>query len=292
VGRAVMRALRRDGLAATASGQPAAGELLSAALLADDAADTLVWCAGGRGEDARAMWRAHVESAGAAVGALPALRSVVYVSSGEIYGAQTPPFVEKAARLGTSAYARAKMRGEDAMAALCWPRGLALAIVRPAVVYGPGQAAGMLVPSAIARLRGGQELAVTAGAQTRDWIFVDDVAAGIAAAVTRRAEGVFNLGSGREVTVREMISTIAAAVGGDAAARVRWGALPYRDGEPMRYALCERRARAQLGVGAEVSLADGLAACVAAAEAAEAGTAGAEPSARAGGAEGAEGERG
>ncbi len=263
VGGAVMRALARAGAPAMASGRPAPGELISDALLGDVAADALVWCAGGRAGAAPMLSRMHVDAACAAVMALPALRAVVYVSSGEIYGAQATPFREEAPRLGTSAYARAKMRGEDALAAQCARRGVALAIVRPAVVYGPGQAAQMLVPSAIAQLTRGQELAVTSGEQTRDWIFVDDVAAGIAAAVAQRAEGVFNLGSGREVTVRAMIEAIAAAVGGEAAAQVRWGALPYRDGEPMRYALCARRARAQLGVSAEVSLADGLAACVA-----------------------------
>lgn len=265
MGRAVVRALRDGGAAVRASGRPEPGQLLSDELLDDERATALVWCGGGRSDDAAAMQRVHVEAAGAAVAALPELRAVVYVSSGEVYGAQAVPFAESAPRLGTSVYARAKMRGEDALAALCAQRGVSLAIARPAVVYGPRQTEAMLVPSAVGQLVRGEVLEVTAGEQTRDWIFAADAAAAIAAMVRRGCEGIYNVASERELAVREVVEKIAEAVGGDAAARVRWGARAQRDGEMMRYALATSRARAELGWRATTTIDDGIAACVAAA---------------------------
>jgi nucleoside-diphosphate-sugar epimerase len=270
VGRAVVRALRGSGAAVRVSGRPAAGALLSDELLGDEDAEVLMWCAGQRSEDVAGMQRAHVEAACAAMGAMAKVRAVVYVSSGEIYGGQEVPFEESAARLGASVYARAKIRGEDALAAMCWRRGVALAIARPAVVYGPGQPEGMLVPSAVGQLVRGEGLEVTSGEQTRDWVYVDDVAAALAALARRKCEGIYNVSSEQEVSVRAMVAQIAAAVGGDAAARVRWGARAQRAGEVARYALSATRARAELGWRATTTLETGLEACVLAARGARA----------------------
>jgi UDP-glucose 4-epimerase len=53
------------------------------------------------------------------------------------------------------------------------------------------------------------------GLQTRDLTYVDDaVEATLLGAVTPRADGeVFNIGSGREITVRDLAAAVAATVG-------------------------------------------------------------------------------
>jgi nucleoside-diphosphate-sugar epimerase len=203
IGSAVVRALLPHGHVVTRSGR----EPIPMDTRAQ--AHTLVWCAGAGRDEPQGLWPVHVEAACATVDSLPRLRAVVYVSSGEVYGVQPVPFTEASPRLGASPYAKAKMQGEDAVSALCWQRGLALAILRPAVVYGPGQAAtSMLIPTLIAQLMQQQRVQVTAGEQTRDWVFVDDVAAAIATVVAGEREGVYNLGSGTELSVRKMIEKV------------------------------------------------------------------------------------
>jgi nucleoside-diphosphate-sugar epimerase len=269
LGAAVVRALRLAGRRVSVSGRegmpPRTADEASAEV------ETLIWCAGGREGAPAALWQVHVEAACAAVSGCPALRALIYVSSGEVYGAQAVPYLEEAPRLGVSHYALAKIRGEDALSALCSQRGIDLTIVRPSVIYGPAQLPPQLFPSAIERLLRGEALPVTSGEQTRDWIFVDDVAAAIAAVVHRRATGTFNVASDREVSVRHALTLLAEQLGGGAPAHIQWGALPYREHETMRYALDAARARAQLDWAPRVSLEEGMAVCVRAARSAAPG---------------------
>lgn len=267
LGAAVVRALRKAGVRVTVSGRegmPRAGE-------ASAEIETLIWCAGGREGAPAELWQVHVEAACAAVSGFPELRQLIYVSSGEVYGAQAVPYDEELPRLGTSHYALAKIRGEDAMSALCWQRDVALAIVRPSLIYGPEQAPAMLLPSAIRAFLDGKPFPATAGQQTRDWIFVEDVAEAIAMIATATARhspqrcALYNLSSEHERTVRSALTLAAALVDDRAPSSIQWGALPYREHETMRYALSSARARRELAWAPRTSFEDGLAACIAAA---------------------------
>lgn len=224
--------------------------------------DALVWSAGGRRATVEENRVEHVTAAVAAIEACRGLARVVYLGSGESYGAQPPPFTEDTPLAGTSPYARAKIEGERAIAEAAAHAGAGATVLRPAVVYGPGQRGPMFVPSLVAALAAGERFAMTAGEQTRDLVHVDDVAAAIAAAVAG-PPGVYNVSTGVEHAMRDVAAMVAARVGGDAAARLDVGALPYRDGEQMRYVLDPSRAAAALGWRARVSLAAGLDALVA-----------------------------
>jgi len=217
--------------------------------------DALVWAAGARRATVDENRAEHVDAAVAAVRACAGVPRVVYLSSGEIYGAQAAPFVEDAPLLGTSPYALAKIAGERAL-----PGAV---VLRPAVVYGPGQRGVMFVPSLVAALAAGERFAMTAGEQTRDLVHVDDVATAIAAAVVGPV-GTYNVATGVEHTMRAIAEQVAARFGDAAPALLDIGALPYRSGEQMRYVLDPTRACDGLGWRARISLADGLDAVVAA----------------------------
>lgn len=219
----------------------------------------LVWAGGGREGGEAGLEEAHVAAPVRAleVAAARGARRVVYVSSGEVYGTQPVPFREDAARLGDTPYARAKIRGEDAIGAAASRLGVAAVVVRAGVVYGPGQRGGMLIPSLLAALRAGQRFACTAGEQTRDFVHVRDVARVIARCVEDSAPaGVYNAGTGVETAVAALVRALAWRV--DRPELLDIGALPYRAGEVMRYVLDPARARERLKFVAAVELAAGL----------------------------------
>lgn len=219
----------------------------------------LVWAGGGRDGGEAELAEAHVSAPlrALAVAAARGARRVVYVSSGEVYGLQPVPFVEDAQRLGDTAYARAKIRGEDEVRAAASRLGLEVVIVRPGVVYGPGQRPGMLIPSLLAALRAGQRFACTPGEQTRDFVHVADVARMIARCAEDGAPaGVYNAATGIESAVAAVVRALAWRLGGSEL--VDLGALPYRGSEVMRYVLDPSRAKERLGFVAAVELARGL----------------------------------
>lgn len=89
------------------------------------------------------------------------------------------------------------------------------AIVRPCNVYGPGDnfdpANAMVIPSLMARVAAGEKPVVVWGDGTavRDFAYSEDVAEGIILALLKGTGGRYvNLGSGRGVTIRELVETL------------------------------------------------------------------------------------
>ncbi|HEY8378036.1 MAG TPA: SDR family oxidoreductase, partial [Nannocystis sp.] len=171
---------------------------------------TLIWAAGGReGGDIARLAESHVLAPLRVIAHAPNLRRLVYLSSGEVYGPGAVPFHEDSPRLGRSPYAQAKIRGEDELTAACARAGIALIILRPGVVYGPGQAATMLIPALLAALRAGQPFRTTAGEQTRDFLHIDDLVRLLVRCLDDDAPpGTYNAGTGVETPVRAVIQTL------------------------------------------------------------------------------------
>jgi UDP-glucose 4-epimerase len=92
------------------------------------------------------------------------------------------------------------------------------------------------------------------GLQTRDYIHVDDVVAANLAAAGSDASGAFNIGTGVETTVLELVEALAP----HATASFEPDHRPERPGEVRRIALSCTRARAELGWESIVVLEDGL----------------------------------
>jgi UDP-glucose 4-epimerase len=94
------------------------------------------------------------------------------------------------------------------------------------------------------------------GSATRDFIYVDDLCAGIAAALeTPAAEGVIHLASERETAIGELARLVIDITGAD----VPVECLPRRRGEVERNFALARRAAQLFGFRAAVSLEHGLA---------------------------------
>jgi UDP-glucose 4-epimerase len=183
---------------------------------------------------------------------------VVFASTGgAIYGECAGPVTEDAPRLPLSPYGTSKLAAEEYLA--MWNRlyGTQHVALRLGNVYGPRQdphgEAGV-VAIFLSRIRDGQAATIYGdGAQTRDYVFVGDVARAFVGAVGAEG-GVFNVGTGEETSVVALWQACLAAAGAEAEAIHG----PARLGELQRSCLDPHRAETTLLWRAEVPLAQGL----------------------------------
>ena len=94
------------------------------------------------------------------------------------------------------------------------------------------------------------------GRQTRDYVYVGDVAAANVAALEHECGGAFNIGTGRETDVNQLYQELAQRAGVNKAAL--YGAA--RPGEQRRSVISPARAVRELGWQPKMELRDGLAA--------------------------------
>ena len=190
-------------------------------------------------------------------------RKVVFASSGgTIYGDPDPsvlPVGEDHPQHPVSPYGVSKKVGTDYLHAYRELHGLHWCSLALANVYGPRQdphgEAGVVAIFA-GRLLAGEPCTVFGdGDQTRDFVYVDDVAdAFVRAARPGVAEDVLcNIGTGVETSVNDLYASMARAAGTDAAPVHA----PARPGELDRSALSADRARQLLGWSPKTELDEG-----------------------------------
>jgi UDP-glucose 4-epimerase len=135
---------------------------------------------------------------------------VLFASTGgAMYGtAKSFPIAEDAAAEPLSPYACAKRTVETYLGYYERVHGLHWCALRYANVYGPRQApsgeAGVVARFA-KRCLAGEPLMINGdGSQTRDYVYVEDVAAANLACLTACTEGIYNVGTGQETSVSAM----------------------------------------------------------------------------------------
>ncbi len=186
-------------------------------------------------------------------------RFVMASSGGALYGdAVRLPSAEGDPTAPRSPYGTAKLACEAYLRLFAAMRGLSVCALRYGNVYGPGQdgtgEAG-LVAISCHRLLAGEAPAVRGdGEQTRDFVYVADVAAANRLAIDGTAAGAFNIGTGVETPVRAVAERLCEA---DGAGRTPEPA-PAVAQEVRRSCLDPSLAGRELGWRATTSLSDGL----------------------------------
>ena len=186
---------------------------------------------------------------------------VLFGSTGAvIYGRDAPiPSLEDVLPLPESPYGVAKNCAEQYVQLYNRLHGTGHVVLRFANVYGPRQdPAGQAGVVAIfcARARAAERPVVYGdGLQTRDFVYVSDAVSAYLAAADRARPGTWNIGSGVEVSILELVRVISAVAGRPVDPMFA----PARAGELRRGALASERARRDLGWAPTVSLADGVA---------------------------------
>ncbi|MEK6409189.1 MAG: NAD-dependent epimerase/dehydratase family protein [Acidobacteriota bacterium] len=141
---------------------------------------------------------------------------VVYSSSTSVYGnARYLPINEDDATNMLSPYAVSKFAGENYCKAFYESYGLSSAVVRYSNVYGTAQRpdnpyCGVVSKFFESAMKGESPRIHGDGEQTRDFTYIDDVVeATLLAGISPKADGqVYNVGTGREVTVNQLARAI------------------------------------------------------------------------------------
>ncbi|MCX6349182.1 MAG: GDP-mannose 4,6-dehydratase, partial [Candidatus Aureabacteria bacterium] len=126
------------------------------------------------------------------------------------------------------------------------------------LVYGPDQGEERFLPQLIRAGLKRKPFRMTAGRQTREYTYVDDVVEGmLRAAGCRRAAGeVFNLGSGEEISLRDLAGKVNRLLGGTLILERK--KITYRKNEIFRFVGDHRKAKKVLGWKARVPMEEGL----------------------------------
>jgi len=193
------------------------------------------------------------------------VRKVIFASTGgAIYGEHEYfPADERHPLRPLSPYGVSKLAAEKYLYFFYTTHGLHYTVLRYSNVYGPRQdpfgEAGVIAIFTQKMLSGDQPVINGSGEQTRDFVFVGDVAAANVRALESDCIGEFNISTGTETTINQlfqMLKTITAA----SVEEVHGPALP---GEQLRSVLSWELAAQRLGWRPMVSLREGLQATVA-----------------------------
>jgi UDP-glucose 4-epimerase len=200
----------------------------------------------------------HVMQAAVEAGSV---RHVLFASSGGAMYGETDriPTPEDHPARPVSHYGVAKAASELYLGVYRASAGIGVTALRYANVYGPRQdphgEAGVVAIFA-GRLLDGKPCTIYGdGGQTRDYVFVGDVARANLLAAERRHDGPLNIGTGIETDVNRLYAILAGAAGSTAPATHA----EARAGEQRRSCIDPSAAASALGWKPEVPLEEGLA---------------------------------
>ncbi len=142
-------------------------------------------------------------------------QQLVHVGSALEYGTAGGDLHEGTSPSPTTLYGQTKLAGAMALAAAVDAAMLRGTTARLFTVYGPGEHPGRLLPSLIAASRSRSPLALTLGAQLRDFTFVGDVAEGVLrlGCLTDANVGPVNVATGQLESVRRFTERAADVIG-------------------------------------------------------------------------------
>lgn len=287
VGSAVCRALAREGYANVVTRTHRELDLLDTKAMRDfyaaerpDVAIIAAARVGGIGANSAANARFLYENEMIALNAVweaaaAGVKRLLFLGSTCIYPRLAPqPIPEDALLTGAlektnEGYALAKISGLKLCEFLRRDQGLLYHSLMPTNLYGPGDnydlVGGHVLPTMIrkfeeARTRGDATVPLWGtGAPLREFLHVDDLAdACLFALNLENPPDLMNVGSGVEVTIRELAEKVRAATG--CAAEIAWDAAKP-DGTPRK--LCDTSLIRSLGWAPKISLDEGISRTVA-----------------------------
>ncbi|MCW7471389.1 NAD-dependent epimerase/dehydratase family protein [Leptospira kanakyensis] len=190
----------------------------------------------------------------------PRLEKFIFLGSCEEYGTGFPPFSEENKEYPVSNYSYSKLKTVNLLNYLYRNYNFPAIILRPSVVYGPGQGTDMFLPDLINKLILKEKFEMSLGEQTRDYLYINDLIKAIIQVITSEniIGKILNLASSTSYKIREITQLVADILEIDFCQFIRLGALPYRKNEIMDYRVNSKLAECLLGWKSETDIRQGL----------------------------------
>ena len=183
---------------------------------------------------------------------------LMQISSESAYGAVPPdrvPILEEEPLNPPNVYSASKAAAEMAVQTYARQYKLKTAILRCSTMFGEGASKWQVVPKFISRALEGLPIEIEGGDQTRDFNYVENAVGAMTKVIQSDAQGLWNIASGREVSIRELAGNIIGLAGSKSELVQK----PWRPGEMgLHLALSIDKAKRDLGYSPTISLEEGL----------------------------------
>jgi UDP-glucose 4-epimerase len=187
------------------------------------------------------------------------VRTLVFASSGALYASETHPLNEaRDLPAPVDVYGLSKLLGEQICSYAAATAGLQCRVARLFNTYGPHETNAHVVPDILEQLHRGDVLELGNIEPKRDYVFVQDTAAALYALSQIEITGTdtFNVGTGQEYSVRELIEAIAQITGRHLV--VQPSSARMRRVDKMHQIADIRKLREHTGFATQFSLLQGL----------------------------------
>lgn len=143
------------------------------------------------------------------------IERLIHSSSVTVYGKPKRRIVREESPMNPIiVYGISKLTAEKYCSMYAELRGLKITTLRYASVYGPGLTQRTALPIFIKQAQKNENICLYGnGMRSQDYVYVDDVVEANILAATKKITGVFNIGSGIKVTMKELAETIVDVLG-------------------------------------------------------------------------------
>ncbi len=171
-------------------------------------------------------------------------------SSAQVCDEQLTPLIP------STIYGQCKLAASQVFSAVAKVYGFSSAWARLFYPYGVGEPSDKFISYVIQSLRKGEIVKCSHGRQQRDFLYIDDAANMIVELMLSEAEGAYNIGSGRALSLREIVGEIVSKLGG--ADRVHFGSFAERVDEPALLIADTQKIHKAISYRAKVDLPSGI----------------------------------
>ena len=192
---------------------------------------------------------------------LDGFKRLIFLGTCDEYGQAPAPYSELQRAVPTGAYGLSKLAVTQILCGLFHSHQFPSVVLRPSVIYGPGQGDEMFLSALIQSLLAGNIFPMTAGEQRRDFVYIHDVIEAIVMVIESddRVNGeLINIGAGVSHRLGEVAYQVADLIAPDARQLIQLGAVEYRRSEVMEYSLVIDRAKEILNWYPRTKLEEGL----------------------------------
>jgi nucleoside-diphosphate-sugar epimerase len=183
------------------------------------------------------------------------VKRILLTSSVKVYGKPAYlPYDEKHPTVPISPYGYSKLAAEEFCRSYGSAYSLSITIARLANIYGPNQSSNLFIPTVLSQLDK-DKIMLRNLSSKRDYIYVDDVISALNTCLEKGVNDVFNFGSGKSYSVKEILDIISKLVGKKLNVEVNESSKTVEADEEVADI---RKAKSVLGWQPKVSMEEGL----------------------------------